>query len=102
MRRKFRFKKESDDSVSFNEFMEKQGLYAEVKARALKGHLIYLFEKAMKEKNLTKSDMARKAFTCRTCIDNILDPAHNSTFKSLIEFASLLDKEITISLRDRL
>jgi predicted XRE-type DNA-binding protein len=102
MKNKKLMENKNDNSTSFNDFMRKQGLYAEARVLGMKRHLISLLEQAMKEKKLSKSDMAMKMCTSRPAIDNILDPCYNSSLKTLVRFASLLDKEITISLRDLL
>jgi ribosomal protein L31E len=52
----------------------------------------------MQEQKLTKSFIAKKMKTSRVAVDNILDPAFNTSIDSLERFAHVLGKKLTISL----
>jgi len=53
---------------------------------------------AMQEQNLTKSSVAKKLKTSRVAVDNILDPAFNTSIDSLERFAVAVGRKLTISL----
>ncbi len=82
----------------FNDFLKKQSIYDEVNELAAKKLITYQLEKAMQEQKLTKSFIAKKMKTSRVAVDNILDPAFNTSIDSLERFAHVLGKKLTISL----
>jgi antitoxin HicB len=83
---------------NFNDFLKEQGIHDEVNELAAKKLVTYQLEKAMQEQKLTKSFIAKKMKTSRVAIDNILDPAFNTSIDSLERFAHVLGKKLTISL----
>jgi len=82
----------------FNDFLKEQGIYDEVNELAAKKLVTYQLEKAMQEQKLTKSFIAKKMKTSRVAVDNILNPAFNTSIDSLERFAHVLGKKLTISL----
>jgi antitoxin HicB len=82
----------------FSNFLKEQGIYDDVNELAAKKLVTYQLEKAMQEQKLTKSFIAKKMKTSRVAIDNILDPAFNTSIDSLERFAHVLGKKLTISL----
>jgi hypothetical protein len=82
----------------FDDFLKEDGIYDEVCELAGKKIIAYQLKQAMQEQNLTKSTIAKKMKTSRVAIDNILDPAFNTSIDSLERFASILGKKLTISL----
>jgi len=83
---------------NFNDFLKEQGIYDDVNELAAKKLITYQLEKAMQEQKLTKSFIAKKMKTSRVAVDNILDPAFNTSIDSLERFAHVLGKKLTISL----
>jgi len=83
---------------NFDDFLKEQGLYDEVNELAAKKLITYQLKQAMQEKNLTKSTVAKKMKTSRVAVDNILDPAFNTSIESLERFACAVGKKLTISL----
>lgn len=83
---------------NFDDFLKEKGIYDDVNELASKKHISYQLKQAMKEQNMTKSSIARKMKTSRVAVDNILDPAFNTSIDSLERFASVLGKRLTISL----
>ena len=83
---------------NFNDFLKEQGIYDEVNELAAKKNITYQLQKAMQEQKLTKSFIAKKMKTSRVAVDNILDPAFNTSIDSLERFACVLGKKLTISL----
>ncbi|MDR0501963.1 MAG: helix-turn-helix domain-containing protein [Treponema sp.] len=83
---------------NFDEFLKEQDIFDEVNELAAKKIITYQLKQAMQEQNLTKSAIAKKMKTSRVAIDNILDPAFNTSIDSLERFAYVLGKKLTISL----
>jgi predicted XRE-type DNA-binding protein len=83
---------------NFDDFLKEEGLYEEVNDLAAKRLLSYQLQQAMQEQKLTKSTVAKKMKTSRVAVDNILDPAFNTSIDSLERFAYALGKKLTISL----
>jgi len=84
---------------NFDDFLKEQGIYEDVNNLASKKLITYQLKQAMREQNMTKSSIARKMKTSRVAVDNILDPAFNTSIDSLQRFASALGKRLTISLK---
>jgi len=59
---------------SFEEFLEEEGIREEVEALAQKRVLAWQIEQAMKERGITKVDMASRMSTSRTQVNRLLDP----------------------------
>ena len=83
----------------FDEFLEEEGLLAEVEAVAAKRVLARQFELAMKKKHLTKVTMAKRMRTSRSALDRLLDPENSSvTLQTLERAAMVLGKKLRVSL----
>jgi hypothetical protein len=63
---------------NFDDFLEEEGLRADVEAAAIKRVIAYQIEIEMKQANLSKTAMAEKMHTSRTALDRLLDPANVS------------------------
>jgi len=83
---------------NFNDFLKEQGIFEEVNELASKKLVAYQLQQAMEEQNLSKSYIARKMKTSRVAVDNLLDPAFNTSIESLERFAHILGKKLIISL----
>ena len=83
---------------NFDDFLKEEGIYEEVKELAAKRLISYQLQQAMQDQKLTKSTVAKKMKTSRVAVDNILDPAFNTSIDSLERFACVLGKKLTISL----
>jgi hypothetical protein len=84
---------------NFDEFMIEQGLYDEAKELAAKKLIAFELKEEMEAQKLTKSMVAKKMHTSRVAIDNILNPAHNTSIGTLERLASVLGKRLSISLQ---
>ena len=82
----------------FDDFLTEQGLLDEVNELSAKKLITYQLKQAMLEQKLTKSSIAKKLNTSRVAVDNILDPAFNTSIDSLERFANILGKKLTISI----
>ncbi|NKB23294.1 MAG: helix-turn-helix domain-containing protein [Kiritimatiellae bacterium] len=83
----------------FDGFLQKEGLLAESEATALKRIIAYQIEKEMKQRNLTKSSLARMMQTSRSSLDRLLDPENASvTLLTLESVALALGRKLKIEL----
>lgn len=86
---------------SFDDFLEEEGLYSEVEAVAIKRVLAYQVQEMMKEKHLSKTEMASKMNTSRSSLDRLLDPENTSvTLQTLTSAATAVGKKLDITLKD--
>ena len=84
---------------SFDDFLEEEGIRAEVEAVAIKRVIAYQIEIEMKQANLSKTAMAAKMHTSRMALDRLLDPANVSVTLQTLERAALaLGKSLKIEL----
>jgi predicted XRE-type DNA-binding protein len=85
---------------SFEDFLEEEGLSAEVEAVALKRVIAWQIEQAMKEKNMSKAAMAKAMNTSLSQLDRLLDPENESlTLSTLSSAARALGKHIEFRLK---
>ena len=82
----------------FDEFLKEEGLFDEADELATKKLIAFQLKQTMEDQKLTKSYVAKKMNTSRVAIDNILDPAYNTSIGTLERFAHALGKKLTISL----
>jgi predicted XRE-type DNA-binding protein len=83
---------------NFDDFMKEQGLYEEAQELAAKKVIAFELQAEMKAQNISKAAMAEKLHTSRVAVDNILNPAYNTTIGSLARCAAVLGKRLSISL----
>lgn len=63
---------------SFDDFLEEEGIKAEVEAVALKRVIAWQLSQAMKKNRMSKSAMARAMNTSRSQLDRLLDPENDA------------------------
>ena len=81
----------------FDNFLEEEGLLAEVEAVAVKRVVAYQVAALMEENNLTKTKMAQLMQTSRAALDRLLDPSNESvTLHTLEQAAIVLGKRLHI------
>lgn len=84
---------------NFDDFLEEEGLLAEVEAVAAKRVLTYQIEKVMKQEKVTKTLLAKRMGTSRPALDRLLDPGNPSvTLKTLGKLATSLGKRLKVQL----
>ena len=82
---------------NFDDFLEEEGILAEVEGVAVKRVIAYQIAELMKEKNFSKTAMARKMNTSRTALNRLLDPTNESvTLQTLEQAALALGKRLRI------
>lgn len=84
---------------SFDSWLREEGIYEDVSAAAIKRVLSRQLEAAMKEKQVTKAEMARRMHTSRAALDRLLDPEHDSvTLDTLRRAALAVGRELRLEL----
>jgi predicted XRE-type DNA-binding protein len=85
---------------SFDDFLDEEGIRAEVEAVAVKRVLAWQLEKLMKRKGKTKQAMAKALGTSRSQVDRLLDPNNAAvSLLSISRAARALGERVVISVR---
>jgi len=83
--------------TNFDDFLEDEGILEEVSAKAHKRLLVLQLTDIMKEKSITKTNLAEKLKTSRSQLDRILDPENTSiTIEILERVAHAVGKKLNI------
>ena len=83
---------------NFDDFLQQEGLLAEVEATAIKRVIAIQITALMKEHHLSKTAMAKRMQTSRSAIDRLLDPKNESVTLLTLERAALvLGKRLQIN-----
>jgi antitoxin HicB len=84
---------------SLDEFLANDGTLAEAEAAALKRVIAWQVERAMKQRRVSKSAMARAMRTSRAAVDRLLDPGNESvTLRTMARAARVLGKRLRLEL----
>jgi hypothetical protein len=91
--------KKKNIGSSLDSLLREEGTYEEVSAAAIKRVLARQVEAAMKEKHLSKAEMARRMRTSRAALDRLLDPEYEAvTLSTLRRAANAVGREIRLEL----
>jgi predicted DNA-binding protein (UPF0251 family) len=91
--------KKTHRGSDFRDFLNEQGILGEVEARALKQALSLQLDRLLKEKELTKTQMAARMKTSRAAVDRWLDASNASvTLNTLGKAARALGRKVKIVL----
>ena len=91
--------KKKNVGSSFDSWLREEGVYEEVTAIAIKRVLARQVEAAMKQKNFSKAEMARRMHTSRAALDRLLDPENDAvTLCTLQKAATAVGREIRLEL----
>lgn len=86
---------------SFEDFLKEEETYEEITTRAVKRVLAWQISEAMKEKGISKMEMARRMRTSRSQLDRFLDPNNEKVLLETVQrAASAIGKRVSISLED--
>ncbi len=92
-------KKKAHRGSDFRDFLNEQGILGEVEARALKQAVSLQLGRLLKEKELSKAEMAVRMKTSRAAVDRLLDGSNSSvTLNTLGKAARALGRKIKIEL----
>ena len=84
---------------NFDDFLKEENLYEQVQAVAIKRVIAYQIIEEMKNKKLSKTEMANRMKTSRAALERLLDPENASiTLFTLERAASALGKKLTVQL----
>ena len=84
---------------TFDSWLREEGLYEDVSATAIKRVVARQVEAAMRQKGLTKAEMARRMHTSRAALDRLLDPDNGAvTLSTLQKAAIVVGREIRLEL----
>ena len=85
---------------NFEDFLAEDGILEDCRAAAIKFKIARELEKAMKQQDLTKAEVAKRLKTSRTGVDRLLDPENTSiTLNTMAKVAHLLGKRIEFALK---
>lgn len=73
----------------FDDFLQEEGILAEVEATAIKRVIAYQIQQEMARHKLTKTDLAAKMKTSRASLNRLLDPNNSSVTLQTLERAAL-------------
>jgi antitoxin HicB len=91
--------KKKNIGSSVDSWLREEGIYEEVTATAIKRVLARQLESAMKEKQLSKTEMARRMCTSRAALDRLLDPEYEAvTLSTLRKAAMAVGRDIRLEL----
>ena len=91
--------KRGNKGSSFDDWLREEGIYEEVTAAAIKRVLARQIESAMKEKQLSKAEVARRMHTSRAALDRLLDPQNESvTLHTLYKAAAAVGRHVRLEL----
>lgn len=92
-------KKRKHLGSSLDELLAEDGTLAQAEAAALKRVIAWQVERAMGEKRMSESDMARAMRTSRAALDRLLDPKNESvTLRTMARAATVLGKRLRLDL----
>jgi antitoxin HicB len=91
--------KKKNIGTSFDSWLHEEGIYEEVTAAAIKRVISRQLTAAMKEKGLSKAEMARRMHTSRAALNRLLDPENDSvTLNTLQKAAIVIGREVRLEL----
>jgi DNA-binding Xre family transcriptional regulator len=91
--------KKSNVGSTFDSWLREENIYEEVSAAALKRVLARQLAAAMKEKQFSKAEMARRMHTSRAALDRLLDPDYDAvTLNTLRKAAQALGRQLRLEL----
>ena len=84
---------------NFDEFLVEEGILEEASVVAVKRVIAFQLAEKMSEKNLSKSELARRMETSRSALDRLLDPDNSSvTLQTLQSAVQALGGRLNVEL----
>ncbi|MEO5772517.1 MAG: helix-turn-helix transcriptional regulator [Sphingomicrobium sp.] len=84
---------------TLDEFLDAEGVLEDFQARAIKETVAWQLAQAMRERKLSKKQLAEQMHTSRTQVDRVLDPtAGNVTLETLQRAAALVGRRVKVEL----
>jgi DNA-binding Xre family transcriptional regulator len=92
--------KKKNIGSNFDDFLREEKLFEHAQAVATKRVIAYQIEQEMKQRKLSKTEMASKMKTSRAALERLLDPSNASvTLSTLERAASALGKKLKVELK---
>ena len=86
--------------IDDEDFLADEGILEDCRVSAIKFRIAHELELAMKARNMTKAEVARRLKTIRTGVDRLLDPDNTSiTLATIAKVARLIGKRIEFNLK---
>jgi DNA-binding Xre family transcriptional regulator len=84
---------------TLDEFLTQERVFEKFQAKAIKEVVAWQLAEAMRERKLSKNQLAKQMHTSRTQVDRVLDPeAGNVTLETLQRAAELVGRRVKIEL----
>ncbi|MGB9381162.1 XRE family transcriptional regulator [Candidatus Binatus sp.] len=84
---------------SFDSWLRDEGIYEQVTASAIKRVLARQLAAAMKQRQFSKTEMARRMRTSRAALDRLLDPDYDAvTLTTLRKAATAVGRQLRLEL----
>ena len=84
---------------SIDDFLKEEDVFEEFQARAIKEVIAWQLAEAMKERKISKRQLAAMMHTSRTQLDRVLDPEDgNVTIETLRRAAALVGRKVQLEL----
>lgn len=84
---------------NFDDFLREEKMLEHAQAVAIKRVIAHQIAEEMKQRNLSKTEMADKMKTSRAALERLLDPSNSSvTLSTLERAASALGKKLKVEL----
>ena len=84
---------------TLDDFLAQEGVLEKFQARAIKEVVAWQLAEAMRERRLSKNQLAKQMNTSRTQVDRVLDPeAGNVTIETLQRAAAIVGRRVKLEL----
>ena len=84
---------------TLDDFLANEGVLEEFQAKAIKETVAWQLAEAMRDRKLSKAQLAKQMRTSRTQVDRVLDPeAGNVTIETLQRAAALVGRRVKLEL----
>ncbi|MBU6439581.1 MAG: XRE family transcriptional regulator [Betaproteobacteria bacterium] len=83
---------------SLDDFLKDEGVFEEAQALAVKEVVAWQLTEAMRQRSLTKTQLATLLKTSRSQVDRLLDPTCDITLSTLQRAAALVGRKVQIEL----
>lgn len=84
---------------SFDSWLREEGIYEQVTATAIKRVLARQIEAAMRDQQITKTEMARRMHTSRASLHRLLDPENSAvTLETLHRAATAIGRQVRLEI----
>ena len=86
------------EGSSLDDFLREQGLFDEVRTKAIKETIVWQIAHAMEKLDLTKTELADRMGTSRAALDRLLDPKNESvTLGTLLRAGDALGLSVRVT-----